>query len=495
MYGPPPDPRQVLAPVGILDVPEAYLGCLAVGGLLSAAAAWRRPPPALRYFLLILGQVIILTMPALWFIDSLVFGAFPTIDKEGSLLFYLDGVHVRMLLHPLLSTGDPAAHLIGVHTGHLWVTAFFDLFLSPIGAFNAQALLYPALAWYCAWLLLTDLCGHRRMSFVIAFAWGMGLHVFRDLNWYTIEKAAIFWLALFAWALHRAWQRTPVEPDPASADAPGADRPSLRRGRLPETGPWPWICGAVYLLMTWNNLYLGLVGAVFGATALAGVMLAAVGAWRQRSHRPRAWALAAARARNIGLSCAACALFVAPLVVWQVMLLSSGPSLGDPDRFLYERAALDSFTLVPFRWNRLEPWRALNLVVVGLALFGGWFRRRDPRVRYAVVTGTLLALLSLGPFLLPGVDNPIYMAARAVVPGFWRVAKPEVFFHGTWLLMCGVAAIQLARVVPRPRTLGALYLLFVVAWVVMVRTHPAYPDLTRPVHSELDPDWSNRVFR
>jgi len=488
VYGPPPDPRQVLAPVEIFDVPEAYLGCLVVGGLLSALAWWRRPPDAARFLALIVGQTIILTMPLLWFLDSTVYGAFPTIDKEGSLLFYLDGVHQRMLLHPLLSTGDPAAHLIGVHTGHLWVTAFFDLFLTPTGAFNAQGLLYPALAWYCAWLLLRDLCGHRRMSFVLAFSWGLGLHVFRDLNWYTIEKAAIFWLALFVWALHRAWQRTPVAP---AQDEDG----HIPRGRLLETGPWPWVAGLLYLLMAWNNLYLAMVGAVFGVTALVGVLLAAGRAWRHRALRPRAWTLAAARARNVGLACAACALFVSPLVVWQAMLLGGGPSLGDPERFLYERAALDSFTLVPFRWNRLEPWRALNMVVVGLALFGGWFRRRDPRVRYAVVTGSLLAVLSLGPFVLPGIENPVYMGLRILVPGFWRVAKPEVFFHGTWLLMCGVAAIQLARVVPRPRTLGALYLLFVLGWVIMVRTHPAYPDLTLPVNSQLDPDWAEGVFR
>ena len=79
------------------------------------------------------------------------------IDKAGSLLFYLDGVHQRMLLHPWLSPGDPAARLIGVHVGHLWITEIFDLVYSPVGAFNAQALLYPALAWYGAWLLLRDL--------------------------------------------------------------------------------------------------------------------------------------------------------------------------------------------------------------------------------------------------------------------------------------------------------------------------------------------------
>ncbi len=436
-------------------------------------------------------------MPLAWFLDSTVYGAYPTIDKEGSLLFYLDGVHVRMLLHPLLSMGDPAAHLIGVHTGHLWLTAFFDLFLSPHGAFNMQGLLSPALAWFASWLLLRDLCDNRRIAFVLAFGWGMGLHVFRDLNWYTIEKAAIFWLAFFCWAMHRAWQQVPDVP----VQAEGVPGGALPAGRLRDTGPWPWGAALLFLLMTWNNLYLGLVGAVMGATAFFGALATAATAWRRQRAAPgdtaraAAYHRAAARFRNLGLACVACTAFVLPLIAWQALLLGGGPSLGDPDRFLYERAALDSFSLVPFRWNRLEPWRALNMVIVGLALFGGWARRRDPRVRYAVATGSLLAALSLGPFLLPGVENPLYMAARALIPGFWRIAKPEVFFHGAWLLMCCVAAIQLARVVPRPRSLGALYLLFVLAWLVMVRTHPAYPELTLPVHSTLSPDWADDVFR
>ena len=465
VYGPPADPREIPAPVEVLDAPEAYLGCLLVGLALTALAAWRRPPVSLRALVFILGQTIILTMPLAWYLDRYVYGAFPTIDKEGSLLFYLDGVHVRMLLHPWLSTGDPAASLIGVHTGHLWVTQLFDLVLSPMGAFNAQALLYPALAWWAAWLLLRDLCGHSRTAMVLAFAWGMGLHLFRDLNWYTIEKAAVFWLALYCWALYRAWER--------------------------EGGRWPLLSAVLYLLMSWNNLYLGLVGAAVGAMALAATLLTA---WRERAD-PLTARLAAARVRNVGLACAASAVLVSPLALLQWTLLHGGPSLGDPERFLWERAALDSFTLAPFRWNRLEVWRALNMVVVGLALFGSWRHRREGRVQFAVVAGGLLFLLSLGPQVLPGVENPLYMATRAVVPGFWRMAKPETFFHATWLFMCGVAAVHLRRVDPEPRTLGSLYVVFVFFWVLMVRTHPVYPEMTMPTDDPLAPDWQERVFR
>lgn len=464
MYGPPPDFRQAMAPVELVDVPEAYLGCLLIGLVLTLLAFLRRAPLPLRALAFTLGQVVILTMPLAWYIEDYVYGAFPTVDKEGSLLFYLDGVHERVLLHPLLASTDPAAQLIGAHTGHLWVTAFFDLFTTPLGAFNLQALLYPALAWWAAWLLLRDLCGNPRIAMVLAFAWGTGLHVFRDLNWYTIEKAAIFWLALFVWALHRSW----VSPRPAGA------------------GPWPWITGLLYVLMAWNNLYLGLVGAVIGLVAAPCVLL------DLRATAPVPQRLAA---RRLILALAACTLFSVPLVLLQWNLMHGPHSLGDPERFLWERAALDSFTLSPFRWNRLEVWRALNMVAVGLALFGAWSLRADRRVRFALLAGTVLFLLSLGPLLLPGVENPLYMAVRAVVPGFWRMAKPETFFHGSWLLICAVASMELARKVPRPRTLGLLYGVFVFFWMLMVRTHPVYPGMTLPNHDALDPAWEERVFR
>ena len=459
MYGPPPDPRQVLAPVELIDDPWSYALCLGLGLILTLAAArLKRLPMPVRAALFVLGQTIALTAPLAAHLDTYVYGAFPTIDKEGSLLFYLDGVHRRMLLHPFQSLQDPAARLIGVHVGHLWITQAFDLFLSPVGAFNLQALLNPALAWFAAWLLLRDLCKDDRVAMVLGFPFGMGLHLFRDLNWYTIEKSAVFWLALFAWALHRAWR---------------------------DGGRWPWVSAVIFLLGAWNNLYLGLVGA---ALAALGLLATGGSALRQRQLTPGFGRLLKA--------CGASTLLCLPLLAWQLALMRGGSSLGSPERFLWERAALDGFTLVPLRWNRLEVHRALNLVAVGLAMLGLWFRRRDPRVRFAAFAGIGLFLLSIGPVLLPGpIQNPLYFAVRAVVPGFWRVAKPEVFFHGTWLLMLGVAALQLQRVAPRRGGLGLLYGFFLFWWFLSVRTHPAYPEMTMPVEGRLRPGWASEVFQ
>ena len=38
--------------------------------------------------------------------DTWVYGSYPTIDKAGSMVFYLDGVHLRMLTDPAASLQD-----------------------------------------------------------------------------------------------------------------------------------------------------------------------------------------------------------------------------------------------------------------------------------------------------------------------------------------------------------------------------------------------------
>jgi hypothetical protein len=458
MYGPPPDPRQVALDLSPGAAPLPYLVCAAVGVALTALAWWRRPPAWLRGALFVLGQVVLLTMPLAAVLDDAVFGAFPTIDKEGSLLFYLDGVHRRVTLDPLGAAGDPAARLIGVHVGHLWVTALFDLVLTPLGAFNAQALLYPALGWGAAALLLRAVCDDGRVAVVLGMPFGMGLHVFRDLNWYTIEKAAVFWLALFAWGLYRSWR---------------------------DRGAWPVVTGLLFGLMSWMNLYLGMVGAAVGGLALAWVGLGGV---RDEAAR--------AGARGVAAACGACVLTGLPLALWQHHVMSGGPALATPERFLAERAALDGVSLWPPAWNRLEVWRALDPVGAGLAAVAVVRRWGEPRVRFAALAGLVLFVLSLGPAPVPGagVPNPLYMAAWHLVPGFWRVAKPEVFFEGTWLLMLALAAVELAARRPSGRTLTAVYGVMVVGWLVAVRAHPVYPGFSALLDTTLDSGWQRRVF-
>lgn len=451
MYGPPPDPRQVLLSLPIGEFWALYLFCALLGLGLSAGALLRGLPAAARAALFVLGQVVLLTAPLAAVLDQVVLGSWPTLDKAGSLLFYLDGVHRRVLLDPLGSVEDPAARLIGVHLGHLWVVELFDLVLSPLGAFNAQGLLNVALGWWAASLLAREEGAGWPHAVALGFPFGMGLHVFRDLNWYTVEKSAVGWLALFAVALVRA----------------------ARGG----SARWAALAAGAYVLAAWMNWYLALVGAAGAALALALCLIGERG-------RPSAgtWAL--------GRACVACALAALPLVLLQGALLRGPQTLGDPERFLIERAIPDSFTLVPLRWNRLELHRALNGVVLGLALWAALRRWEDRAVRLWVGVGLGLFALSLGPRLAPGLPNPVYELPRLWLPGFWRVAKPEVFFEGSYLALIALAARGAAALSPP----AGLYLLFPLGWLLVVRSHPVYPPLAEPSELSLDPGWVERSF-
>ena len=436
MYGPPPDATQALAQAGPQDMPLAWAVCILLGLALTGLAAWRRH--ALPF---IVGQVLLLTAPfgAVW--PTHVLGSWPTIDKTGSLLFYLDGVHQRMVLSPAESLADPAARLIGVHIGHLWLVQLADLFVEPFAAFNLQGLLWIVVGWGGAALFARALSSSWWNAVLVGFPFGMGLHVFRDLNWYTIEKAAVGLLAVFAWTMARAWK---------------------------DGGRWRLSAALAYVGMAWINWYLALVGAVGAALALGVVV-----------------AFDRGRAKDVALACAACSLAVLPLVVWQFLLLRGDGTLGDPEVFLYERAMLDSFTLWPPAWNRMELWRAVNLPVVALAV---WACRSDRTSRGVGLVALGLFSLALGPQLVEGVWNPVYMAIRAVLPGFWRVAKPEVFFEGTYLCLIAMAARGLPRELPR-----WAYVPLALGWLVVVRTHPVYPPIAEYTEHTLDPRWNERM--
>jgi len=469
VYGPPPDPRQLAYLAETAD----YLGCLGVGVLLCVAA-WRVRRFELKGILVLLAVVVVFTMPWLPNLDSAWFGDFPTIDKEGSLLFFEQGVHQRLYGDPLSAPDDAAVRLIGVHAGHLWLTALLHgMGLSAMGAFNAQWLLQMALGWASAWWLVAEVVDpdglDRRagalaawVPWAVAFPFGMGLHMFRDLNWTTVEKGGVFWLALFGVAMVRA----------------------ARRG-----GRWTLAPALVYALMALYNLYFAIVGATVGMLG-AGVLTVGTlvdRGWRQAATR---WWLA----------CLGCAALGLPIAGAQLAIQAGGPALASPERFLWERAGLDGFSLVPFRWNRLEVWRACNPAVMGLAAWSVWRWRRDRRLWAVLAASSALFIVSLGPVLIPGdlpdqpvLTNPVYLAIHAVVPGFWRMAKPEVFFEAVWLTTTIGAGLGLRALRSPTRVIG-LMVAILVAWWPLVRLHAAYPGLSAAQDSALDPRWQQRVF-
>ncbi len=462
MIGPPPDPRWTPIPATLLDDPLGHAVCIALGAALCAAWFARRLPEGVRVPLLILGLTLVLTSPWAAHVDQHWLGAFPTIDKEGSLLFYLDGVHTRSLAHPIAALQDPAVQLIGVHTGHLWLIALADILLSPMGAFGLWTLLTPALGWWAMTTLLRRLGHTAPIALAMGFPFGMGLHVFRDLNWYTIEKAQVFWLPVFALAWVLAL----------------GDGPSKWRLAVP---------GLLWTVITWNNLYFGILIAL---GAVGWTILQAVASPRSPAVR---------RAVLAGLGCMVLGL---PLVLWQHLLLSEAPPLATPEAFLWQRAALDSLSIVPLAWNRLELWRALSPVAVAFAAVGMWHQRHSTRARQLGVLGLGLTAVALGPALITGepgaparVANPVYMALHAVIPGFWRVAKPEVFFQLPWLLILVAAAAGARQTLRTDRQRWMLLGAVIALWLVSVRTHPAFPGMSTPVQSTLAPDWQRRTFR
>ena len=81
------------------------------------------------------------------------------------------------------------------------------------------------------------------------------------------------------------------------------------------------------------------------------------------------------------------------------------------------------------------------------------------------------------------------MALFELVPGFWRIAKPESFFEVAWLAILCIAARELARIRPSRLAVSVLATLFVTGWLLAVRSHPVFPVLTRFVPIELSGHW------
>ncbi|MBN1334467.1 MAG: hypothetical protein JXB39_00745 [Deltaproteobacteria bacterium] len=446
MYGPPPDPRQVAVPAGPLDLPWPWVACLVVGVLLVLLGVWGvRRRPAWGVLALVSGHVIALTAPAAAVLDRYVWGAWPTLDKAGSYLFYREGVHRTILdVVPV----DPALRLIGVHVGHLWVVAGFDLILPPLGAFGATSLLWLVLGWGCAALCFREAGARWWPALIAGFPFGMGLHQFRDVQWFTVEKPAVFGIALFCWAL-------------------------LRTRRTRGIGPI-LVLAAVFVGSTFLDVYLGLVEGALACLALV-----------------------AARDRRMLAAVGASALAVLPLVLLQVHLLQGEGALADPEIWLWERAALDVASLWPPRWNHLEAWRALNLPLLALGAWGLWRDRRDPLARFAALGVVVLGLLALGPRLVGtrahGIPNPFFLALWYGLPGAWRLAKPEFLLEAPVLLLLGSAARVLSGPAFGRRLLAVLHALLLAGWILSVRTHPAYPGFSQPVTVRLAPHWQDTL--
>lgn len=415
--GPPTSPLEVPFPAGWQDQPAAWGATVVV----ALALLWFGRRSAL---LTAAGGVALLTAPALGLVGRAVWGHYPTIDKAGSLHFYDMGAHWHAF-----DVTAPATQLIGMSMGHLFVTALFDLVLPAFGAMNAQALLNLTLGWWLGACLVEATGTPRRWALVAAFPLGVGLHALRDINWYTIEKSGLWPLVLYALTLVRAHQRG--------------------RGWIPAAA-------AVYFLAFFYNAYWGVLGAAVGAVVLVGGN------------------------RNARLAVLASVLGVVPFVLAQLPALNNA-QLPPPEAFA-ERAALDVFA--PWggegfgpNWNRIPLLAALDVpvtlaagVAVVLALREARWSTPSSWSRPGLaLCAALAAVLACGP------ATPLW-SAFVHLPGMWRFAKPETFFHLTIGATCILAGPVLARLRIPPWTVLAVQ---AALWLLHARGSTAlYPQFS-----------------
>ena len=384
-------------------------------------------------FLYTLAACIALTSPLISVSSDAVWGAFPTIDKEGSLLFYREGVHFQ-----LGDFSNPAHRLIGFHLGHLWITQLFDFFVGDIGGFNLQALLNITLTWYCTYRLLLLLGAKQWWAWLLASQIGLHLHLFRDIQFYTIEKSAIYPLLMY-------WEAT-------IRTANGSKKASF-------------MMGLTFFLSSWINLYWGIF-----CVLLTGPIL-----WihRKKNHRNMI--------NGIGL----CIVLGIAIAVYQQLLTVSGPPFAHSVQFT-ERAALDNFSVWPLSWNRL-PWYTS---ISPLIMFGvGWAWRKHVLHTQYIGTALLFFVLSLGPFLMADVPNPLYQLLSSL-PALWRFAKPEAFFFLTFIAIL----TTLVSINPSKRSLYLISVLILIQWTAL-RTQNEYPSFfSVPIQTTLPKNWERRVF-
>ncbi len=183
-----------------------------------------------------------------------------------------------------------------------------------------------------------------------------------------------------------------------------------------------------------------------------------------------------------------------PLAAWQLLLLR-GAQTATPDSYLWERAALDAFSIRPLAWDRIEAWRALDPVALVAAAIGIASSWRSRWTVASLVGAFVLFVVSLGPLVGPGLTNPIYFAVRAVIPGFWRMAKPEVFFEGTWLVILVFAALGFGRIATTRSRAALVYVAMVAVWLGTTRAHPAFPGFSLPQAIQPVAGWETGVLQ
>jgi len=219
-----------------------------------------------------------------------------------------------------------------------------------------------------------------------------------------------------------------------------------------------WVLGIVFFIVTWINVYWGILSTILGVCYGAASLI-------KKNNQG-----------NLLKGIASCIPFGIFIAVIQLALMSKNIVLGSKEDFLI-RASLDTFDIVNFEWNRMGLWRAINPVILICSLMGIWKKKVPKRI---LIIAILFLLLSIGPEPSPTIKNPIYLFL-GIIPGFWRFAKPEIYFLISYGCLC-VAAVQIELSKP-------ILILISLIWLVGLYSSEAFPYLTVFIESSLSPNW------
>ena len=366
------DPKQVNV------VYPMYTWIIALVPMIFITVVLMRTKKITHRELLLVGLMFfIITFPlvGMCFVTDSIIGAYPTIDKEGSLFFYRQGVHIDALLNPIEAMHSRGVQLIGFHTGHHWITQFFNLFFPLYIAYNLHVLCNFLLATVSMWTLLffqdsDHSKAWNRIGFSILF--GCGIHSYVDAHWYTIEKSALYILPIFYLCL--VYIKKPL-----------------------------WT-GIVFLISAYINLYFAIISGMLSLIYLGFHR----NQWRQ------------------GIGIFATGVIV---LIYQGMLMNYSPISTTPEMYIEQRARFDSLHLFEFDWARIPLYLVINPIIL-------WFGIRSPeKKQWELVAFLLFFVLSIGPCIYATIENPIYMIFATKIPFMWRFSEPEIFFHLCLLIL------------------------------------------------------------
>ena len=370
--GPPPDPKQVL----IEPTSSAYFySCLL--GIVLLGLTWFRALEKFKIVLYCCAIICIATAPLIGMTLEGWIGAYPTIDKQGSVFFFEQGVHKMIIFNPIDALNHRGVQLIGFHMGHLWITEIFALFVNSNVAFNLHMVLNLGLNVGMTYLLISRVKNDTQ-ALIFSTIFGLGIHTILDIQWYTIEKSSLYCLPIFWMALKNRWS--------------------------------PRVLGLTFFSICFINLYFGMICALFAPLYL-GI---------EKKFLRKYFAL-----------------FIAGVLVaaGQIWLTQKAPTLATPEEYLTMRAAQDCFSLGELKWARIPMLLAINPIALSLGIYAAVQKNWNKELTCAAV----FFFLSLGPNFVWNIPNPMYLLWTKI-PMLWRFSEPEIFFHITYLVLLKNAA-------------------------------------------------------